>query len=332
MSSIRTYAGILLAVMWLRGVAAAHDVRPAYLEITEDATRDVHVVWKQPTAGQMVLPLYPALSSGWLQADAASQTVSDSLLIRQWHISAPHAPLHGQTLTIGGLDKTITDVLARIRFANGATVSKLIKFGHPTLELLQPGKSTLPVAEYLELGMMHIWRGIDHLLYVFGLMLLVQGTRTLLKTITAFTVAHSITLAAAALHLVDVPAAQIEVVIALSIVYVAVELVHVHRGEGGLASRCPWLIAFTFGLLHGFAFAGGLAQIGLPSDAIPMALLLFNLGIEAGQLLFVATVLLAFGSLKRMAPASAYWVPTLSPYVIGSLAAMWCLERAIRVF
>lgn len=328
----RTYAAMLITVMWLRGVAGAHEVRPAYVEITEDATRDVHVVWKQPTTGQLVVPLSPVLSSGWLQADASSQTVSDSLLIRQWRISAPHAPLHGQTLTIQGLDKTVTDVLARVTFSNGATINKLIKPDHAVIELLQPGRSTLPVIEYLELGLMHIWLGMDHLLYVFGLMLLVQGTRTLLKTITAFTVAHSITLAAAALHFVDVPAAQIEVVIALSIVCVAVELVHLRRGEGGLGSRWPWLIAFTFGLLHGFAFAGGLAEIGLPSDAIPTALLLFNLGIEAGQLVFVGTMLLALGSLERITPASADWVPRLSPYVIGSLAAMWCIERTMRVF
>lgn len=331
MKTAASWAGLLIPVFWLHGVAAAHEIRPAYLEITEDAAQHVHVLWKQPTAGQMMLPLAPVLSSGWLEAQRSSQTVADGLLLRQWDIVAPREPLHGQTLTIEGLDKTVTDVLARITFANGATLSRLIKPDHPVLTLLQPGKSTLPVAEYLQLGVMHIWLGIDHLLYVFGLMLLVQRTRVLLKTITAFTVAHSITLAAAALHFVTVPAAQIEVVIALSIVYVAVELVHVHRGEEGLASRSPWVVAFTFGLLHGFAFAGGLAEIGLPSGAIPAALLLFNLGIEAGQVAFVCVVLLVLAGLKRLLPASAIWVPRLSPYVIGSLASMWCIERALRV-
>ncbi len=331
MTSTGRYLCCLVVLAMVRAVAA-HEIRPAYLEINEDATQHVHILWKQPVAGQFALPLTPRLSSGWLNEDASSESASNSFLIRQWDIDPPHDRLHGQTLTIEGLEKSVTDVLTRITFASGTTVSKLVTPDHPSVKLLQPGKSTLPVTQYLKLGVTHIWFGIDHLLYVFGLMLLVRDTRTLVKTITAFTAAHSVTLAAAALKLVEVRAAQIEVVIALSIVYVAVELVHVRRGAAGLATTYPWLVAFTFGLLHGFAFAGGLADIGLPSDAIPAALLLFNLGIEAGQLTFVCAVLLTLGGLTRVVPESAHWVPRLSPYVIGSLASLWCIERALRMF
>ena len=195
MTSTRRYLCWLVVLAALRGVAGAHEIRPAYLEISEDAAQHVHVLWKQPVAGQFSLPLTPTLSSGWLNADASSQAFSNSFMIRQWNIAPPHDRLHGQTLTIEGLEKTVTDVLTRITFANGTTVNRLVKPDHPSLELLQPGKSTLPVTEYLKLGVTHIWLGIDHLLYVFGLMLLVRDTRTLVKTITAFTAAHSVTLA-----------------------------------------------------------------------------------------------------------------------------------------
>lgn len=310
----------------------AHEVRPAYLEIKESAGSKIDVMWKQPAAGRLSLSLAPKLSSGWLTEQTARQTVTDSFLIRQWQITDPAVPLHGQKLKIDGLEKTITDVLVRITFANGTTVSQLLKPDNPQMEVLQPGRSTLPVAEYFQLGVTHIWQGVDHLLYVFGLMLLVSGIRPLIKTITAFTLAHSITLAGAALKLVEVRPANVELVIALSIVYVAVELVHLRRGNPGLAARAPWLVAFSFGLLHGFGFAGALTEIGLPQDAIPAALLLFNVGIEAGQLAFVFLVLGLIAALKRIKPWLEQQISRLAPYLIGTLASFWCVERAVHIF
>jgi hydrogenase/urease accessory protein HupE len=320
---------LLLAVPWL---ANAHEVRPAYLEITENSAGRVHVLWKQPTAGRLSLPLKPRLSSGWLDEAATSSVFTESYLLRRWEIPAPVGALDGQTLTVEGLDRTITDVLVRIAFADGDTRDHLLKPDHPSLAIAHEGQSSLPVGDYFQLGVTHIWLGIDHLLYVFGLMLLVNGMKTLLKTITAFTVAHSITLAGAALGYVDLSPRPIEAVIALSIVYVAVELVYLHRGRPGFACRYPWAVAFAFGLLHGFGFAGALAEVGLPTDAIPLALLLFNLGIEAGQVAFVLAVLLSLKGIAALLPRAAAWVPRTAPHAIGTLAAFWCLERLEFMF
>jgi hydrogenase/urease accessory protein HupE len=180
---------------------------------------------------------------------------------------------------------------------------------------------------YATLGVEHILTGVDHLAFVFGLMLLVRRRTSLIKTITAFTVAHSITLVATTLHVITVHSALIEALVALSIFFVSVEIVHAYRGKNGLTARLPWLVAFTFGLLHGSAFAGALAQIGLPAGEIPLSLFLFNVGIELGQLLFIAAVFCAWWLVRGCAPqllAYARWVP---PYVIGSCSAFWFLER-----
>jgi hydrogenase/urease accessory protein HupE len=177
------------------------------------------------------------------------------------------------------------------------------------------------------LGIEHILLGFDHLLFVLALLILVPNMHMLLWTVTSFTLAHSLTLAAATLGLVHVPQQPVEAVIALSILFVAMEIVHWRQGRPGITRRMPWLVAFTFGLLHGFGFAGALSDIGLPEHAIPLSLLFFNLGVEAGQLMFIAAVLLAWAVLGRINwPQWAWRVPV---YMIGSLAAFWTLERII---
>jgi hydrogenase/urease accessory protein HupE len=179
--------------------------------------------------------------------------------------------------------------------------------------------------EYLVLGFHHILLGIDHLLFVLALLMLVPNMRTLVWTITSFTLAHSLTLAAATLGWVHVPQAPVEAVIALSILFVAMEIVHWRQGRPGLTRRWPWLVAFTFGLLHGFGFAGALSEIGLPEHAIPLALLFFNVGVELGQLLFIGAVIAVSLVLKRITwPGWAWRVPV---YTIGSLAAFWTIQR-----
>jgi hydrogenase/urease accessory protein HupE len=185
----------------------------------------------------------------------------------------------------------------------------------------------VPVPAYLLLGIEHILTGFDHLSFVLGLLLLVRSRLTLVKTITAFTVAHSLTLAAAALKWVHVNPSVIEALVAFSIVFVALELVRAYRGHFGLTARYPWVIAFTFGLLHGFAFAGSLAQIGLPEHNIPLSLLLFNLGVEIGQLLFVGVVLIVIELLKRLPRPLPDWTSWIPPYAIGGLASFWVIER-----
>jgi hydrogenase/urease accessory protein HupE len=323
---------LALLATWVSCTTTAHEVRPAYLEIRVDPSHAVHVLWKQPVAGEWALPLEPQLSSGWLNAAPLRSVTTDSYLIREWRIGMPHAPVAGQRLSVVGLDKTLTDVLVRIVDAQGHETTHILRPGAASFDLPQATSTALPIAEYVGLGIEHIWTGVDHLLFVLGLMLLTPGLRTLLKTITAFTVAHSLTLAAAALGLVHVPPAPVEAVIALSILYLAVELVHVREGRPAVAERYPWVVAFTFGLLHGFGFAGALSEVGLPQDRIPLALLLFNCGIEIGQVVFVGVVLAVLALLDRGVPRFCAGLKWAMPLAIGSLAGFWFIQRTLLAF
>jgi len=317
-----------LIVLGLTGAAEAHEVRPGYLQITEAPDQAVHILWRMPIQGDYGLPIRPALSSGWLDGAPDSRVQDGSELTEQWTVAAPHPPLKGQTVRIEGLEKTITDVLLRVEFADGKTFSRLMRGSDPSVTIPSLTSSSMGLASYFLLGVRHIWSGVDHLLYVLGLMLLVRSVRALFWTLTAFTLAHSITLAAATLGIVDIPPAPVEACIALSIVYVAVELV---RSKDRRVPR-PWLIAFAFGLLHGLGFAGALRQVGLPAHEIPQALFLFNLGIEAGQISFVALMLLILGSLRLVLPALELNVRRAVPYVVGSLASFWLIERSLTAF
>ena len=320
---------LCLVLLVLPSAVQAHDIRPAYLEITENATGDLRILWREPIAGEYALPLAPEISTGWLRGAPITSSSTDTVLLRMWRIAAPHEPLIGATVNISGLDSTITDVLLRVRYRDGTELTRLLTPRAPRLQIPSPEKAGLPVREYVDLGITHIWGGVDHLLYVFGLVLLVPSLRTLLKTITGFTVAHSITLAAASLGYVHIPPAPVEAVIALSIVFVAAEVLKVRQGEATLSKAAPWAVAFSFGLLHGLGFAGALAEIGLPPHAIPLALFLFNVGIEIGQLTFVAALLLAAAALWRLAPRWVERLQWLPPHLIGGLASFWLIERVL---
>lgn len=325
----RFIAGLLLALVALS--ASAHEVRPASLDIQESADGSLAFRWRQPINGEYAIAIQPELSSGWLDFAADSTIATNTSLIKTWHVSKPAIPLAGQELTINGLDRTITDVLVTMTSPTGRITSHLIKADAPHMTLPANGEGSNAIADYLWLGLTHIWSGPDHLLYILGLILLIGNLRSLVFTISAFTVAHSITLASAALNLVQLRSPPVEAVISLSIVYVAVELVHSNQHRPGLAKRWPWLIAFVFGLLHGFGFAGALQQIGLPQQAVALALLLFNLGIEAGQLLFVALVLAAGWLCFRLLPVSRQWSQRWLPYGIGSVASFWLLQRLVAL-
>jgi hydrogenase/urease accessory protein HupE len=239
--------------------------------------------------------------------------------------------LEGGSIRIDGLDRTTTDVLVRFQFTNGVSEARRLTPETPSFVVpTQPGQFEL-VQTYLLLGVDHILTGFDHLLFVLALVLLVQDLRGIILTITAFTLAHSITLAGATLGFVHVPGPPIEAVIALSIVFVAAEILRRSRGKSGLTARYPWGISFVFGLLHGFGFAGALAEIGLPQDSIPMALLFFNIGIEIGQLLFVVFVVAATAFFRqvtrRINAFPPVWTRAVPAYAIGGIAVFWVLER-----
>jgi len=308
----------------------AHDVRPAYLEIVERPAGELGITWKS-TASNNAVTFTPQFSTGWTHASPTSTRQAGGSIERTWIVATPRAPLAGTRLQIEGLETTITDVLLRVVYADGSELTRVLKPAEASLTLPGAKQSGAPVREYLWLGFTHIWSGIDHLLYVLGLVLLVRTPRLLIRTITGFTLAHSISLAAASLGYVHIPPAPVEAVIALSIVYIAVELLRARDGQSSLVSRAPWLVSMSIGLLHGLGFAGALAEVGLPAGAIPQALLLFNIGIEIGQLTFVALVLALGHALIRYVPltTSLRWVP---PYAIGSLASFWVIERIHAFF
>ena len=338
----------------------AHEVRPAYLELTERAPGEFEVLWKVPAAGGVPLagdgvphseplsgaagktmpcgcPLPSQLSHGVLPvhpsmpADARVTTPPvieriQGAEVRRWSIATGPRGLEGWVVGVHGLQQTMVDVLVRVSFADGRVASRLLRPDEPTFVMDESVAG--PAAEgYFTLGVEHILLGIDHLLFVLALMLIVRGPLLLLKTITAFTIAHSITLALATLGHVSLPAAPVEAVIALSIVFVAAEIVRSRRGQTGITGRSPWIVAFVFGLLHGFGFAGALGDVGLPQNDIPFALLLFNVGVEAGQLAFVAIVLVLTAPARRPSVQLPRWATLVPPYAIGGVAMFWVIER-----
>lgn len=322
---------LFVGFVLLYGHAFAHEIRPAYLEIKEVNPGQYSIFWKQPVSGESGIHLTPLLSSGWLADSAANNSTTGAALIRQWKITS-NLTLEGQTLTIEGLKNTITDVLVKIAFADGTSITKIIRPSEPFFVISKLQQAALPVYDYLRLGVEHILFGIDHLLFVLALILLVSGKRRLFKTITAFTIAHSITLAAATLGWVYIPPAPVEAVIALSIIFLAVELVHYYQGKKVFSSQYPWVVAFIFGLLHGFGFAGALANVGLPQNDIPLTLFLFNVGVEMGQLIFIFIVLAVIWLIQKLfknLPSWSRWVP---PYAIGCMAAFWFFERLAVIY
>lgn len=317
---------ILVAVLW-SGMVAAHEVRPALLRITEQPGGRFDILWKRPAQALLTEHLVPHISGGLLEGPPTTVDASQDFEMYTWRNLDPGpGGLDGRTLEIEGLQRTITDVLVSTTRLDGASSETILRPQNPSL-VLQLGTAGLAVPAYLRLGIEHILTGVDHLSFVLGLMLLVRGWPMLIKTVTAFTAAHSITLALSALHVISVRPALIEALVALSILFVAVEVVHSFRGRHGLTQRYPWLIAFVFGLLHGCAFAGALAEIGLPPNAIAASLFLFNVGVELGQLMFVGVVLGIAFSLSKLPNGVPAWVRWVPPYAIGSLAAFWFIDR-----
>jgi hydrogenase/urease accessory protein HupE len=253
-----------------------------------------------------------------------SQFVADGHTER-WRIARPGG-LVGAPVEIVGRAAGVTDVLARIERLDGTSQVESLAPGRAAFVVEPPLGLAQTAVTYLVLGVEHILGGIDHLLFVLSLLLIVRGFKRIAITITAFTLAHSLTLAAATLGFVHVPGPPVEAAIALSIVFVAAEVVRGLRGMPGLTARAPWLVAFTFGLLHGFGFAGALAEVGLPQKAIPVALLTFNIGVELGQLLFVAAVV-AIVTLCRLPARVPRWSAWVPPYAIGTMAMFWVAER-----
>lgn len=325
---IRFLVGLLLAVLLAAG-AQAHEVRPAYLQIDQAGADRYTVIWRTPLLSGAPLPVVLTLPADARTLSGPGTQDMPGSTIERRIVEVPGG-LAGKRIDFVGLQATITDVLARITI-DGVTTTTMVRPSEPWLDV-QAEQGPFAVAlTYLHQGVAHILFGFDHLLFVAALMLIVRDWRMLVKTVTAFTVAHSITLALATLGLVRLPSGPVETMIALSILLVAVEAVHLRRGRTSLATEWPWLVAFAFGLLHGFGFAGALADLGLPKGDIPLALLFFNAGVEVGQLLFIAAILAVTALLRRIV-AIPRQAPLAAAYAIGIVASFWCFERLDAMF
>jgi hydrogenase/urease accessory protein HupE len=328
---------IVVALTWFATPANAHEVRPGYLEVKELSDGAYDIVWKVPARGDMRLGLYVRLPEACEGAPASAAFVSGAY-VERWRADC-QGGLTGKHIEIDGLSSTRTDVLARVQRLDGTTQTERLTPERTSFEVVNSPSRLQVVRTYFGLGVEHILLGIDHLLFVLALLFLVGNWKKLIATVTAFTVAHSITLAAATLGFVNVPQTPVEAVIALSVVFVAVEIIHVSRGKPSLTARKPWLVAFVFGLLHGFGFAGALRAVGLPQKDIPLALLFFNVGVEVGQIIFIVAVVASLSLLSRLLPTNAnaevgpWRAESLMrkpvAYLVGSMAAFWLVQRVV---
>jgi hydrogenase/urease accessory protein HupE len=317
----------LLTMLLAASAAQAHEIRPAYLDIRETAAGQYNVLWRTPVLSGMRLPVILKLPDGVREVRQPTvQELSDSLVERHWIDARPNG-LAGKRVEFVGLQLSITDVLVRTESLDGSHLTQLIHPSRPWLQI-DAARGTLATAiVFLTQGIEHILLGVDHLLFVLGLLLIVRTPWMLVKTISAFTVAHSITLALATLGYAHLPTPPLNAAIALSILFLGPEIIRAWRGETSFTIRHPWVVAFAFGLLHGFGFASGLAAIGLPQGDIPLALLMFNLGVEAGQLAFVALILLMVRAFKVLEVRWPQPMELLPAYIVGSLGAFWTIDR-----
>jgi hypothetical protein len=345
-------------------LASAHEIRPAYLKLTEfdrgfsektvsgteiilgeasgQATTKTgyEVVWKEPMRSGERLNISPGFPSDCYEVGRSLGENTNLALINRWKINCDDPGLQAKKVIVHGLDSTMVDVFVEIVFSNGAVQSAILKPGSSSFTIDNSGKSSA-TSSYLTLGIEHLLQGFDHILFIVCLVLLVRSPLNLLKVVTSFTVAHSITLALATLGIVRLSQTSVEAVIALSIMFLAVELLNNQaadkRGNNAAAKpsimrRYPWMITFVFGLLHGFGFAGALSEIGLPQQAAGWALLFFNMGVEIGQLIIVAIILVLIAGLNRIKAETPWLVARLPVYGIGTLAAFWFIERSLTVF
>lgn len=322
---------LCIFIFGLAGNAAGHEVRPGYLELREGSKGRYEVLWKHPARGEVAIKLSPVFSADCSLTGPGKQEMAPGATLTRATLECPGS-LRGKKIHIAGLESTLTDVLIRVYHADGEVETHLLRPASPEVTIGSKGGRGQRALAYLRLGVEHILMGIDHLLFVLGLLLIVRGSMMLIKTITSFTVAHSITLAMATLGYAKAPIPPLNAAIALSIFFLGPEIVRSWHGQTSLTIRHPWVVAFAFGLLHGFGFATGLTIMGLPRTEIPVALLLFNLGVEMGQIAFVALMLLLNRSFHRLQFDFPRWAELVPGYMVGSLGAYWTIQRVVILF
>ena len=319
----------LIAVISLP--AGAHEIRPAFLQIREIERQTYDILWKTPAQGDMRLALNAILPRECKNSGEPRTTLVNAAVIAHWRANC-EGGLPGREIVIENLETSLTDVILRFEPLTGSPKTLRIDGAVPTVVIPTRQSMAEVAGTYFDLGVEHILFGFDHLLFVLCLLMLVRDFRRLLFAITAFTLAHSITLAGTTFGWLRLASAPVEACIALSIAFVAAEILKTRDGESSATQRWPWIASFAFGLLHGFGFASALRDIGLPQDAVPSALLFFNLGVEAGQILFVAGVLAFVSAWRRYGPRLPAWTWRAPAYLASIVASFWFIERTVRVF
>ncbi len=321
---------VILLLSMLTHVLFSDEIRPAFLELTQKSETSYKVLWKKPSQGEAkksskLEPLFPESAQviGMKKISHTGSAILESYVIEE------AKALINQPIRIEGLEATSSDVLVRIHYLDGATEFIRVLPENPSFALSHKSGFYNMASTYFILGVEHILEGYDHLLFVLALLLLVGNIRVLIWTITAFTVAHTITLMLASLDMIHLSSRAVEATIALSIIFVAAEAVYAMRGRIHLSKKYPWLIAFGFGLIHGLGFAEALKEIGLPQNEIVPSMIFFNVGVEVGQLLFVFAVLVLTWILKFFITQHAYVYKTVVAYAIGIIATFWFLERTL---
>jgi len=300
--------------------AAAHEVRPAFLSLTETTPSEFSVIWKQPVLDGKRLKIKPTFPEGCIQTTPV--TTRKGATITEHSIL--NCPLRQGGITLAGLERTLTDIFAEISYLSGDTLTTLVKPSNPHIPLGGPMSS--PAKYYLWIGVEHIIYGWDHLLFVIGLTLLVTR-RQILGVATAFTLAHSLTLGLAAFELITLPIRPVEILIAASIVLLGVEIIRKQRGHKSLATKRPYLISFTIGLIHGCGFASALSEIGLPKGTELLALLLFNIGVELGQFAVIGLTILALITIAKFSKKALRKTEIFLTYGLASVAMFWVIQR-----
>ncbi len=324
-------AGLLLTLLLVPPLWA-HEARPAYLEIKEFGPGQFSVLWRTPVFGRHA-PAHRVEAARQLEnlRERSVQELADSLLERQW-VDAGENGLAGKRFEFPGLQVAITDVVVYAETLDGRKWTTIVHPSQPWVEIAESQTWLGVVGTYIVQGIRHILFGADHMLFVLGLLLIVKDRWMLLKTVTAFTLAHSITLAIATLGYADVPLVPLNAAIALSILFLGPEIVRSWRSETSFTLRNPWCVAFAFGLLHGFGFASALSSAGLPRYELPLALVSFNIGVEFGQLVFIALVLVLARSFRVLEVRWPRWAQALPGYTVGTLGAYWTVQRLALLF
>lgn len=323
------FALVLILVVGVTAGVYAHESQPGTLELRQVDKDRYEVTWRAPIYYGQPHPARVELPEHWKTVvEPTVRLLPDSQVFRRV-VTVGNQGVEGSVVRFPGLENTITDVFVRLNRLEGTTMTAVVRPSKPYAQLRGERTWYLTAGEYVGLGFHHILQGIDHLLFVLGLLLIVKSRMMLLKTITAFTVAHSVTLAIATLGYASAPLPPLNAAIALSILFLGPEIVRSWRGETSLTIRFPWVVAFLFGLLHGFGFASGLSTTGMPKAELPLALLFFNVGVELGQLVFVFTALALVKSFRVLEVRWPRWVEALPGYTVGSLGAYWTIQRTI---